>query len=206
MPCFPAWDSDIEEKFYAKLAPISPDDCCYANSSDTYGSEYRYLTADKTNFTTYRRGLNRYHGGGYIVHLNDPSLAPDFVQRLVDNRWIDLKTRAILTAFCVFNLNNQLFLCLHVTVEVDNLGKFTLDQRYFTVNLDAYDLSKTSTYFKLALQGYVAFWVLYYLVEEAKQMRESGFRSYFAECAFPPFTNFSTLQLTLLQCGTVSMS
>ena len=106
----------------------------------------------------------------------------------------------------MFNLNNQLFLCLHVTVEVDNLGKFTLDQRYFTVNLDAYDLSKTSTYFKLALQGYVAFWVLFYLVEEAKQMRESGFRSYFAECAFPPFTNCSTLQLTLLQCGTVSMS
>jgi hypothetical protein len=90
----------------------------------------------------------------------------------------------ILTAFCVFNMNNQLFLCLHLTVEVDDLGKFTLDQRYFPVNLDAYDLSKPSTFLKLGLQGYVAFWVFYYIVEEGKQMRESGLRAYFSEGAY----------------------
>jgi hypothetical protein len=157
-PCFPPWSSKNEEKKYAKLSTIRAGDCCYANSNDTYGSEYQYLTADKTNFTTYghmplsrasspnilsvryTRGLNRYHGGGYLVRLQDPSTAGATLQRLQDNRWIDMKTRAILTAFCVFNLNNQLFLCMHITVEVDNLGKYTLDQRYFPVNLDSYDM------------------------------------------------------------------
>jgi hypothetical protein len=80
-------------------------------------------------------------------------------------------------------MNNQLFLCLHITVEVDDLGKFTLDQRYFPVNLDAYDLAKASTYLKLGLQGFVAFWVFYYIVEEVKQMRQLGLRSYFSESA-----------------------
>lgn len=74
------------------------------------------------------------------MRLNDPSTAGSIVQRLRDNRWVDLKTRAILVAFCVFNLNNQLFLCMHITIEVDNLGKYTLDQRYFPVNLDSYDM------------------------------------------------------------------
>jgi hypothetical protein len=146
MPCFPAWSSDSEEKFYAKLSVMSPGDCCYLDSEEPLGAEYEYFTADKVNFTTYRRGLNRYHGGGFVARLNDPNTASDYVQLLKDNRWIDLKTRIILTAFCVFNLNNQLFLCMHITVEVDDLGKYTLDQRYFPVNLDAYDLSKSSTY------------------------------------------------------------
>lgn len=181
MPCFPAWDSDDEEKFYAKLARIDPGDCCNANSKEPYGDEYEYRTADKTNFTTYRRGLNRYHGGGFVARLNDPNVAGDYVQLLRDNRWIDLKTRIIFTAFCVFNLNNQLFLCMHITVEVDDLGKFTLDQRYFPVNLDAYDFSNPSTFLKLGLQGYVAFWVFYYIIEEGRQMKQSGFRAYFSE-------------------------
>ncbi len=116
-----------------------------------------------------------------MARLNDPNTAGDYIQLLRDNRWIDLKTRMILTAFCVFNLNNQLFLCMHITVEVDDLGKFTLDQKYFPVNLDAYDLTKSSTYLKLGLQGYVAFWVLYYMVGEGRQMRESGLRAYFSE-------------------------
>ena len=185
MPCFPSWSSDGEEKFYAKLSRISPGDCCSPSTNETYGSEYEFLTADKTNFTTYRRGLNRYHGGGFVARLNDPNTAGDFAQLLRDNRWIDLKTRIIFYAFCVFNLNNQLFLCMHITIEVDDLGKFTLDQRYFPVNLDAYDLSNPSTYLKLGLQGYVAFWVLYYIVEEGRQMKQSGLRAYFSEGAFP---------------------
>jgi hypothetical protein len=37
---------------------------------------------------------------------------------------------------------------------------------------------------KLGLQGYVAFWVLYYIVEEGKQMRAAGLRAYFSEGAF----------------------
>jgi hypothetical protein len=180
MPCFPSWDSSLEEKFYSKLSRISPGDCCAANN-ETFGSEYEYLPAEKSNFTSYRKGLNRYHGGGFVARLNDPNTAGDYIQLLRDNRWIDLKTRMILTAFCVFNLNNQLFLCMHITVEVDDLGKFTLDQKYFPVNLDAYDLTKSSTYLKLGLQGYVAFWVLYYMVEEGRQMRESGLRAYFSE-------------------------
>ena len=183
MPCFPAWDSSLEEKFYAKVKQISPGDCCSSNN-ETYGSEYEYHTADKTNFTTYRRGLNRYHGGGFLARLNDPNTAEEHLQLLRANRWIDLKTRMIFVAFCVFNMNNQLFLCMHMTVEVDDLGKFSLDQRYFPVNLDSYDLSKPGTFVKLGLQGYVAFWVLYYIVEEGKQMRAAGLRAYFSEGAF----------------------
>jgi hypothetical protein len=130
--------------------------------------------------------LNRYHGGGFLARFNDPNTAADYAQLLQDTRWIDLKTRIIFFAFCVFNLNNQLFLCMHITVEIDDLGKYTLDQRYFPVNLDAYSFSNPSTYLKLGLQGYVAFWVLYYIIEEGRQMKQLGIRAYFSEGKFSP--------------------
>ena len=41
--------------------------------------------------------------------------------------------------------------------------------------------TKPSTFLKLGLQGYVGFFVLYYIVEEAKQIREMGFKAYFSE-------------------------
>ena len=177
-PCFDAWDSDKEETVpYFKLDPN-------ATVVDEDHPEREYRTAQDTKFPKRAGdgGLgSSYPGSGYVAFVADPSEAEDWISKLKNERWVDLKTRAIVIGFCVYNLNNEVFLCLDFLVEVDNLGKYTLNQKYIVVNLKSYDFKRTSTFLKLGLQGVVLLLTLYYLVEELRAMKSDGLREYFSQ-------------------------
>jgi len=169
MPCFPDWSrwSDVEEKSYTKLT-----DSQYGADQ---GPEYVYIDAKDSKFPT----KNGYHGGGFAYNFDDPNTAADLLGDLQSRRWIDLKTRAISTSICVYNMNNNIFLCCNLLVEIDSLGKHSIQQSYFVVTLNNYDMKKFSTLLKLGLQGIVGALVVYYTFEEVREMKHQGLRQYF---------------------------
>jgi hypothetical protein len=177
-PCFDSWDSKKEEKEpYFKLDPN-------ATIVDDDHPERVYKTQIDTKFPNRAGdgGLGvSYPGSGYVAFVGDPSEAKDWASRLQSERWVDLKTRAIIIGFCVYNMNNEVFLCLDFLVEVDNLGKFSLQQKYIVVNLKSYDMKRSSTFLKLGLQGFVLLMTLYYFVEEIRAMKADGLKVYFAQ-------------------------
>ncbi len=177
-PCFNAWDDKIEENQpYFKLDPNST-----IVDDDHPERVYRSQTETKFPKRAGDGGLgSSYPGSGYVAFESDPSKASDWASRLRTERWVDLKTRAIIIGFCVYNLNNEIFLCLDFLVEVDNLGKFTLNQKYIVVNLKSYDMTRSSTFLKLGLQGFVLLMTLYYSVEEARAMKADGLKVYFSQ-------------------------
>jgi hypothetical protein len=103
-PCFDAWDTKNEETGpYFKLNPN-------ATALEDSRPERVYQTEDETKFPK-RSGVgglgSRYPGSGYIAFVSDPSEANDWAQRLQGDRWLDLKTRAVVVGFCVYNMNNE---------------------------------------------------------------------------------------------------
>jgi hypothetical protein len=169
LTCFPDWSrwSDVEEKFYSKRS----DDTVWADK----GPEYVHVTAEESKFPS----KNGYHGGGFIFNFDNPSTAAEALQTLKSERWIDLKTRAISTSVCAYNMNNNLFLCCNLIVQIDSLGKHEMNQYYFVVTLNQYDMKKASTLLKLGLQGVVGAIVVYYLIEESREMKHLGIKQYF---------------------------
>jgi hypothetical protein len=167
--CFPDWSSwsDVEEQVYSK----TDSGILWANQ----GPEYVYMKADESMFPS----KSGYHGGGYVFNFADPITATESLKQLMSNRWIDLKTRVIFTSVCVYNMNNNIFLCCNLMVEIDSLGKHQLKDHFFVVTLNQYDMKKASTLLKLGLQGVVGALVVYYLIEESKEMNQVGFKQYF---------------------------
>jgi hypothetical protein len=185
--CFPDWSSwgDSEEKFYAKN-----DD---ASKWAERGDEFVYLDAKESIFPS----KDGYHGGGFVFGFDNPKTATESLQTLKSDRWIDLKTRMISTSVCVYNMNNNLFLCCNLMVQIDALGKYQMKDFYFVVTLNQYDMKKASTLLKLGLQGIVGAIVLYYLVEESREMRQLGIKQYFTG-SFWNSIDFINLLLFLL--------
>jgi hypothetical protein len=177
-PCFNAWSTESEEtEPYFKLAL---NDTLYDDEHPE--RTYQPQTATKFPKRAADGGLGTsYPGGGYVAFVSDPSEASDWASKLQSERWIDLKTRAVVIGFCVYNMNNEVFLCLDFLVEVDNLGKYTLYQKYLIVNLKSYDMNRPSTFLKLGLQGFVLLLTLYYLVEELRAMKADGLKLYFSQ-------------------------
>lgn len=169
MPCFPDWSrwSDVEEKVYTKLSDFQ-----YGVDQ---GPEFVYVDEKNSKFPS----KSGYHGGGFVFNFDNPDTAEALLSDLQSRRWIDLKTRAIFTSICVYNMNNNIFLCCNLLVEVDSLGKHSIQQSYFVVTLNSYDMKKFSTLLKLGLQGVVGALVVYYTIEELREMKNQGLRQYF---------------------------
>jgi hypothetical protein len=187
LSCFPDWSSwgNIEEKIYSKI-----DD--FTAWSDK-GTEYVYLDAKESMFPS----KDGYHGGGFVFNFDNPSTATDLLETIKNSRWIDLKTRVISTSVCVYNMNNNLFLCCNMMVQIDALGKHQMKDFYFVVTLNQYDMKKASTLLKLGLQGIVGVIVLYYLIEESREMKHLGIKQYFTG-SFWNSIDFINLLLFLL--------
>ncbi len=167
--CFPDWSrwSDVEEIVYSK----KDEQLTWTDQ----GPEYVYVNAKDSLFPS----KDGYHGGGFVFHFDNPGLVLDSLETLKSNRWVDLKTRAISTSVCAYNMNNNIFLCSNVIVEIDSLGKHNVKDYYFVVTLNQYDMKKASTLLKLGLQGIVGAITLYYLVEESREMIHLGIKQYF---------------------------
>jgi hypothetical protein len=167
--CFPDWSrwSDVEEKLYSK------------RNEEVHiideGSEYTHVDPNDSMFPS----KDGYHGGGFVFQFTDPRTATDSLETLKKNRWIDLKTRAISTSVCAYNMNNNIFLCSNLIVQIDSLGKHEIKDYYFVVTLNLYDMTKASTLLKLGLQGLVGAIVIYYLIEESREVVHLGLKQYF---------------------------
>ena len=72
--------------------------------------EYQYTTAAKLESAPIQAGIRRYGGGGYIFSFTGPiEELNNKMNGLVENKWIDNQTRAVILEFSVYNAQVNLF-------------------------------------------------------------------------------------------------
>ena len=91
----------------------------------TFGSPWRYFSGEesKTDYTTWGRLLNSFHGGGYIAYLGtDKKNTLDLINSLKTHDWIDGLTRVVFLEFSIYNANVNILSALIFSIEFSSFG------------------------------------------------------------------------------------
>ena len=83
-------------------------------------AEYRFESSESLESIPITAGIRTYGGGGYIQRLTGPIQKLELkLQELIEENWIDNRTRALLVEFSVYNAQVRILQCLP-----KNLGFF----------------------------------------------------------------------------------
>lgn len=136
--------------------------------------------------------ISTYSGdGGYIVDLGlNKSIAREIIQSLKQNLWIDRGTRVIFIDFTTYNPNINLFMVSKLIAEFPATGGMITSWQFRTMSLLH---SETQSIFKLIISIAFIFFIIYYAIEEAIELKTLGLGAYFGNF----FWNFLDL-LTIM--------
>lgn len=80
-----------------------------------------------------------YSGGGYVQELSSNiTVNLAIIDKLINSRWIDDHTSAVMLEFTLFNSNSNLFTTVFLVVEFSATGGLFPSHDIFTVHLDRY--------------------------------------------------------------------
>ncbi|MBN3309464.1 PKD2 protein, partial [Amia calva] len=134
------------------------------------GTAWMYTTEKDLNGSSYWGLIATYSGGGYHLDLSrtrEESAAQ--IHSLKDNLWLDRGTRAVFIDFSVYNANINLFCIVRLVVEFPATGGTVTSWHFETVKLIRY--VSNLDYFIAACEIAFCLFILYYVVEEALEIR-----------------------------------
>lgn len=136
-----------------------------------------YHSQDELDGSSHWGLISTYSGAGYVQDLKtNKSQSQDIIQYLFDKRWIRRGTRVVFIDFTVYNANINLFCVVRLTVEFPATGGAITQANLRTVKLIRY--VTVMDYFIMACEFILCLFILYYMVEEAIEIKKHKF-SYF---------------------------
>ncbi|KAF2897002.1 hypothetical protein ILUMI_09174 [Ignelater luminosus] len=155
------------------------------------GTAWTFSTEQATGSISYWGKVGSYHGGGYYQDLSlDRKTTRETIATLKQNLWITRGTRAVFLDFTVYNANLNLFCVIKIVFEFPPTGGVLPSYSFQTVKLIRYVTS--SDYFILACELLVLGFVIYYTVEEIREI------FYFRWTYMTQFWNYIDLILLVL--------
>ncbi|XP_013396541.2 polycystic kidney disease 2-like 1 protein [Lingula anatina] len=111
-----------------------------------------------------------YGGGGYVADLgSSEATARTTIERLFQERWVDLFTRAVFVEFVLYNANKNVFIVSQIVIEFLETGGAFPNPRFHVFRLDRY--VGPFMYVIMAAEILTACFTLYFLVLEFKKLR-----------------------------------
>ena len=160
--------------------------------------EYKYTTAAKLESAPIEAGIRRYGGGGYIFSFTGPieELNNKMIS-LVENKWIDNRTRAVMLEFSVYNAQVNLFGSVTAVAEFVGGGiipwNIVKSVRLFTrLEGFGYAIRMAETLFAVS--------TFYYTVSVLTKMKKEGIFEFFKDSwnVSDVFTIFLSLTALIL--------
>ncbi|XP_045214865.1 polycystic kidney disease 2-like 1 protein isoform X3 [Mercenaria mercenaria] len=165
--CYESYAESLENK-----QPFGPG----VNNEDNYTAWY-YRSQDELDGSSHWGKISTYSGAGYVQDLtSNKSESSGIINYLFDKRWIRRGTRVLFIDFTVYNANINLFCVIRLTVEFPPTGGAIPHATMRTVKLIRY--VTVMDYFIMACEFILCLFILYYMVEEAIEIKKHKF-SYF---------------------------
>uniref|UniRef100_A0A8C9VL55 Polycystin-2 n=1 Tax=Scleropages formosus TaxID=113540 RepID=A0A8C9VL55_SCLFO len=134
------------------------------------GTAWLYTDASRMNGSHHAGLVATYGGGGYYEDLSRTrEETATQLRSLKDNLWLDRGTRAVFIDFSVYNSNINLFCIVRLLVEFPATGGALTSWQFQTVRLNHY--ASGWDFFIGACEVAFCFFILYYVVEEALEIR-----------------------------------
>lgn len=161
---------------------------------ETCPKPWRYHSATEITSLPYWGLQTIYSGGGYVAHLGyDPDIASNVVKELIDTRWLDSKSSAVLIIFSVFNVNTEYASFLSFLYEKLPTGFGLASFKIHSMPL--YPANDSFLIFQLLFLLIVAFYSVLIIVKVAKN-----------KCTFlRDYWNIADLVLVVLSVSTVTV-
>ncbi|XP_036373120.1 polycystin-2 [Megalops cyprinoides] len=159
--------SDDVSECYSAYSVSSEDTSTFGLKN---GTAWVYTEDSDLNGTSHWGRVAMYGGGGYYLDLSrsrDETAAQ--LHALKDNLWLDRGTRAVFIDFSVYNGNVNLFCVVRLVAEFLATGGVMTSWQFQTVRLVRY--ASCWDYFLAACEVTFCLFVLYYVVEEALEIR-----------------------------------
>ncbi|KAM7305363.1 polycystin-2 [Ixodes scapularis] len=136
------------------------------------GSAWTYHSEKELDGADHWGMLSSYSGAGYYADLGiTKDAALQVMAELKDNLWIGRATRAAFLDFTVYNANVNLFCVIKLVFEFPATGGMIPSWSFRTVKLLRY--VSTGDYFVLACEVVFVIFILYYIVEEALEIKSN---------------------------------
>ncbi|XP_023655171.1 polycystin-2 [Paramormyrops kingsleyae] len=134
------------------------------------GTAWVYTDAALTNGSSYTGEITTYSGGGYYQDLSrSRETSAALLHLLRTNLWIGRGTRAVFIDFSIYNRNINLFCIAKLVVEFPATGGAVTSSQFQTIKLTRY--ASGWDYFIAACEVAFCFFIIYYFVEEALEIR-----------------------------------
>jgi hypothetical protein len=162
-----------------------------------YGPGNRYVWLPQVATTdasgVYGWGESSYGRSGYATYLPaDGAEARRILANLVQDRWLDDRTRALMIDFNLYNADSNLLTVARFMVEFLPTGLFLTSYRMYTFKLELY--ASTSDVLRAMGEVLVLLGCAYYMVQELQQLAKSRPRcKYFSDLG-------NAFDLTLQAC------
>ncbi|CAN7994310.1 unnamed protein product [Ixodes hexagonus] len=136
------------------------------------GSAWTYHSEKELDGANHWGLLSSYSGAGYYADLGiTKDSALQVMAELKDHLWIGRATRAAFLDFTVYNANVNLFCVIKLVFEFPATGGMIPSWSFRTVKLLRY--VSTGDYFVLACEVVFTIFILYYIVEEALEIKSN---------------------------------
>lgn len=134
------------------------------------GTAWEYHTEEQMNGSSHWGKIATYSGAGFYQDLGlNKSITKDMLADLRENLWIQRGTRAVFVDFTVYNANINLFCVIKLAFEFPATGGVIPSWSFRTVKLLRY--VTPMDHFVLACEMIFAFFIIYYIIEEALEIR-----------------------------------
>ncbi|KAL4239712.1 TRP-like ion channel Pkd2 [Mactra antiquata] len=148
----------------------------FGDKNESYTAWF-YQSQDELDGSSHWGKITTYSGAGYVQDLKqNKSESADIIDYLFEERWIRRGTRALFIDFTVYNANINLFCVIRLLVEFPPTGGAIPQATMRTVKLIRY--VTVFDYFIMACEFILCVFILYYMVEEAIEIKKHRF-SYF---------------------------
>ncbi|XP_067928142.1 polycystin-2-like, partial [Watersipora subatra] len=155
---------------------------------------FKYESATALEGTSSQGRFGYYEGGGYAHSLGKTQLkASKQIDYLIENNWIDEKTRAIFVEFTTYNNQLNLFSVSYIVFEMATTGAFYPKFDVKLVRPERYQ-SKYGSMVLLSELGMIAY-TIYFIVVEIKLLKKLRWAYFkdFWNCV--EFVNLSLLSI-----------
>ncbi|KAK7507557.1 hypothetical protein BaRGS_00001492 [Batillaria attramentaria] len=169
--CFDEYSSGMEDK-----EPFGP---YYDPSAENY-TAWVFKSESALEGSSHWGLIDTYSGAGNVQNLQSTKNGSmEIIDYLEKNLWIRRGTRALFMDFSVYNANINLFCIIRLLVEFPATGGAIPSWTFRTVKLIRY--VTVGDYFVLACEVIFCIFILYYMVEEAIEIKKhklSYFKSF----------------------------
>lgn len=134
--------------------------------------QWRYTSTDELDGMTATGMFATYSGGGYVVDLPlNATLAQQVVADLRHDGWVDRATRAVFVDMSCFNANTRSLISMRLLFEFLPTGGIMPHPTLRVLRPLLYE--GTSDYVRALFEAFFVAYVLYYVVQEARELRRA---------------------------------